>query len=481
MENNALTIVDKMWNYCSVLRDDGVSYGDYVQQLTNLLFLKMDHEYTKPPHNKKSLIPKKYNWSTIVSKKGEELETHYRNILIQLGKEPKLLGLIYRKSQNKIQSPAKLEKLINLLDETTWIGLGSDIIGDIYEGLLEKNAEDVKNGAGQYFTPRSLISAMVKVIDPKPGETVCDPACGTGGFFLSAYDHINKKRLDRNQKKFLKEKTFTGFDISDEVVRLCAMNMYLYGIGKTESQITNTDSLLMDTDKRFDIVLTNPPFGKKSSTVISNGDSKKRSDVYERDDFWTTTSNKQLNFLQHVKSILKVNGRCGIVVPDGVLFEGGAGEVIRKKLLETCNLHTILRLPTGIFYVNVKANVLFFEKKTGREYGKPQTKKVWFYDFRTDIHFTKKENRMKASDLDDFVKCYNSKNILARKETERFKSYTYEEILERDNTSLDIFWLKDKSFKEYEKLPEPAVLAKEISTGLNNAVKSVNLLIDELK
>ena len=485
MASEAPAIVAKLWNYCNVLRDDGVSYGDYVQQLTNLLFLKMADEQSKPPFNKKSTIPKGFDWDSLVSKKGDELETHYRHMLETLGKQQQLLGLIYRKSQNKIQDPAKLEKLIKLINEETWVGLGIDVKGEIYEGLLEKNAEDVKGGAGQYFTPRSLISAMVEVINPKPGETVGDPACGTGGFFLSAHDYIDKNyNLDKDQKKFLSQKTFKGYDLVPEVVRLCAMNMYLHGIGKAESQVINSDSLIADPGDRFDIVLTNPPFGKKSTTMIysEEGKAERESLSYERDDFWVTTSNKQLNFLQHVKTVLKINSRCAIVVPDNVLFEGGAGETVRKKLLELCNLHTMLRLPTGIFYAGgVKSNVLFFDRKPGSEDGKPWTEKLWIYDLRTNMHFTQKERKMTRTDLDDFVKCYNSENTSKRKETDRFKSYSYDDIMKRDKTSLDIFWLKDESLDDLENLPEPEILADEISDNLKSALDSVAELIEDLK
>jgi len=483
MASEAPPIVQKLWNYCTVLRDDGVSYGDYVQQLTNLLFLKMADEQTKPPFKGKSVIPRGYDWQSLTTKKGAELESHYRHVLEKLGKERQLLGLIYRKSQNKVQDPAKLERLIKLINEETWTGLGIDVTGEIYEGLLEKNAEDVKGGAGQYFTPRALIDAIVHVIDPKPGETVCDPACGTGGFFLKAYAHLNKPGLNRDEKKFLKEKTFKGIDIVSEVVRLCAMNMYLHGIGKTENQVVQADALISDPGDRFDIVMTNPPFGKKSSTMIfsEEGRAERESHTHERDDFWATTSNKQLNFLQHVKTILKVNGRCGIVVPDNVLFEGGAGEVIRKRLLEQCNLHTMVRLPTGIFYAGgVKSNVLFFDKKPAKEDG-PWTEKLWVYDMRTNMHFTQKEKKMTRSDLDDFVECYKSGNISERKETERFRQYSYDEIIKRDKTSLDIFWIKDKSLEDMENLPEPEVLAEEISDNLESAVGTVNELLGILK
>jgi len=484
MSNEAPAIVAKLWNYCNVLRDDGVSYGDYVQQLTNLLFLKMADEQTKPPFNKESIIPKGYDWNSILNKSGDDLETHFRHLLETLAKESGLLGLIFRKAQNKIQDPAKLERLIKLINEETWVGLDIDVKGEIYEGLLQKNAEDVKGGAGQYFTPRALISAIVDVIQPKPGETIGDPGCGTGGFFLKAYDYLNENnKLDREQKKFLKEKTFKGLDIVTEVVRLCAMNMYLHGIGTDESQVSQADSLIADPGDRFKIIMTNPPFGKKSSVTIFSEEGKAERETlsYERDDFWATTSNKQLNFLQHVKTLLKINGRCAIIVPDNVLFEGGAGETVRKKLLEQFDVHTLLRLSTGIFYAGgVKANVLFFDKKPARTDGKAWTEKLWIYDFRTNQHFTLKEKQMKREDLDDFVKCYNVKNRLDRKETERFKAFSFDDLIKRDKVSLDIFWLKDESLEDIENLPPPEEIAEDIADNLESALESVNELIVSL-
>jgi len=480
--NNAATIVQKLWSYCNVLRDDGVSYGDYVEQLTYLLFLKMADEMTKPPFKKASAIPEEFSWETLAKKDGDALEIQYRHILDNLGKEKGMLGVIFRKAQNKIQDPAKLKRLIELINEETWVGLDVDVKGEIYEGLLQKNAEDVKSGAGQYFTPRQLIKAMVEAINPKPGETICDPACGTGGFFLAAYNHIAKQNLNKEQKKFLKFDTFTGWEFVDNTARLCVMNLYLHGIGGEESPIRVSDSLMSAPEERFKIVLTNPPFGKKSSITIFNGEGKatKESISYERSDFWATTSNKQLNFVQHIKTILDINGRAAVVVPDNVLFEGGVGETVRRKLLQECDLHTLLRLPTGVFYAQgVKANVIFFDKKEARE--KAWTEKLWIYDLRTNKHFTLKENQLKYKDLEDFVNCYNPKNRHERKETERFKVFTYDELIQRDKVSLDIFWLKDQSLEDLENLPDPEILAAEISENLESALDQFGGIYENLK
>src|SRR6266511_455253 len=342
-------LVQKLWNYCSILRDDGLSYGDYIEQLTFLLFLKMADEQSRPPFNKKSPIPEKYSWPELLKRDGDELEIHYRHTLEELGKEPGLIGVIFRKAQNKIQDPAKLRRLIaDLIDKEEWSSLDTDVKGDAYEGLLQKNAEDVKGGAGQYFTPRALIQAMVDVMRPAPGQTINDPACGTGGFLLAAHAYLSDPKnyqLDKAQKKQLKEETLSGTEIVDATARLAAMNLYLHGIGGDECPITVADSLNQKPSTAYDMVLTNPPFGKKSSITVINeeGEESKESLIVVRDDFWASTSNKQLNFLQHVRNCLKIHGRAAIVVPDNVLFEGGAGETIRKKLLHECDVHTLLR------------------------------------------------------------------------------------------------------------------------------------------
>ena len=483
MPNEATNIVQRLWNYCHVLRDDGVSYGDYVEQLTYLLFLKMADEQTKPPFNRPSIIPAGYDWPSLVAKDGDALETHYRHVLERLGRESGMLGAIFRKALNRIQDPAKLRRLITMIDSETWVGLDIDVKGEIYEGLLQKNAEDIKSGAGQYFTPRPLIRAMVEAVRPAPGMTICDPACGTGGFFLAAHDYISRHyALDREQKRFLRYETFKGWEIVDSTARLCVMNLYLHGIGGDASPVVVGDSLISDPGDRFDIVLTNPPFGKKSSITIVNGEGRaaRSALTYEREDFWATTSNKQLNFLQHVKTLLKINGRAAIVVPDNVLFEGGAGETVRRKLLRECDVHTLLRLPTGVFYAQgVKANVLFFDRKPGSE--TPWTERLWLYDLRTNMHFTLKQNPLRYEDFEDFVACYNPANRHERQESERFRSFTYDDLMQRDKVSLDIFWLRDESLEDTENLPDPDVLAGQIVENLRAALEQFSSIYEELE
>ncbi len=479
-------LVQKLWNYCSILRDDGLSYGDYVEQLTFLLFLKMADEQTRPPHNKASPVPKAYAWPTLLARDGDDLEAHYRHALEELGKCGGMLGLIFRKAQNKIQDPAKLRRLIvDLIDKEQWTSLSSDVKGDAYEGLLQKNAEDVKGGAGQYFTPRALIIAMVDAMDPKPGQTICDPACGTGGFLLAAHDHVARTPgIDKAQKKRLKSGALFGIELVDSVTRLCAMNLLLHGIGGEsdgELPVVTKDALAAKHGE-YDMVLANPPFGKKSSVTIVNdaGDQQRESLVINRDDFWASTSNKQLNFLQHFFTILKQHGRAAVVLPDNVLFEGGAGETIRRELMKQADVHTLLRLPTGIFYAQgVKANVLFFDRKPARE--KPWTEKLWIYDLRTNQHFTLKENPLKRADLDDFVACFNPSNRHARKATERFHCFAYDDLVKRDKASLDIFWLKDDALEESANLPAPEVIAAEIVDDLEAALEQFAAIADDLR
>jgi type I restriction enzyme M protein len=422
----------------------------------------------------------------LLAKDGDELKIHYRHTLEELGKRSGMLGVIFRKAQNKIQDPAKLRRLIvDLIDKEQWSSLSADVKGDAYEGLLQKNAEDVKGGAGQYFTPRPLIAAIVDVVAPQPGQAICDPACGTGGFLLAAHDYLAKHHaLDRAQKKKLKSGTFFGIELVDSVTRLCAMNLLLHGIGgESEEELpVVTKDALAGKHGEYEIVLANPPFGKKSSVTIVNeaGETSKESLIINRDDFWASTSNKQLNFLQHIFTILKQHGRAAVVLPDNVLFEGGAGETIRRELLKQADVHTLLRLPTGIFYAQgVKANVLFFDRKPAQE--KPWTQKLWIYDLRTNLHFTLKENTLKRSDLDDFVACYNPKNRSDRKESERFKSFTYEELTKRDKVNLDIFWLKDEALEESANLPAPEVIAQDITADLEAALEQFATIAEDLK
>ena len=493
MSNTNSTIVSKVWAFCQTLRDDGVGYGDYLEQLTYLLFLKMADEYSKPPHNRTMPIPSEFAWETLISKSGSELESHYNTMLRELAKEKGILGQIFVKSQNKIQDPAKLYKLIALINAENWILMGVKDKGDIYEGILEKNAEDTKSGAGQYFTPRPLIKAMVECLRPEPMKTIADPACGTGGFFLAAYDWIVDNRdLDKEEAKFLKYETFFGNEIVASTRRLALMNLFLHNIGDIESDnfISPNDSLITDSGTRYDYILANPPFGKKSSMTFTNaeGEQEKEDLTYNRQDFWVTTSNKQLNFVQHIRTMLKTTGQAAVVLPDNVLFEGGVGETVRKKLLETTDLHTILRLPTGIFYANgVKANVLFFDGKPSSK--EPWTKEVWVYDYRTNIHHTLKKNPLKLSDLKDFIALYNPENRHKRTETYnaetnpegRWRKFGYDEIIARDKTSLDITWLKDKSLADLDNLPDPDVLATDIIENIEAGLESFRAIIASLK
>ncbi len=500
MTDTSNRLVQKLWSYCQVLRDDGLSYQDYLEQLTFLLFLKMADEREKLTGEKQA-IPKGYRWSDLAGAQmeGSKLEQHYRETLRVLGQEGGMLGLIFRKAQNKIQDPAKLRQLIvELIGKEDWLSLTSDVKGDAYEGLLERNAQDVKGGAGQYFTPRPLIDAMVECVLPKPGEIITDPACGTGGFLLATHSFLARTyKLDRDQKKHLRYKALRGVELVDGVSRLCAMNLLLHGVGPThgdgddehEPPLVTEDALRNEPKDHADVVLTNPPFGKKSSITVVNeeGDTDKETLTYNRPDFWTTTSNKQLNFVQHVKSLLKIHGRAAVVAPDNVLFEGGAGEVVRRKLLHECDVHTLLRLPTGIFYAQgVKANVLFFDRKPGSE--KPWTKAVWVYDLRTNMHFTLKTKRMTRTDLDDFVACYrpdarhNRKATWSEKTPEgRWRPYSLAEILARDKVSLDLFWLRDESLEDSANLPDPHVLAEEIADDLRSALEQIESVLGDLQ
>jgi type I restriction enzyme M protein len=486
MANETGSIVQRVWNFCTVLRDDGISYGDYVEQITYLLFLKMADEQTKYPFNKSPYIPNGLDWQSLTTACGLDLVAQYQFILSELGKKKGLLGAIFRKAQNRIQDPAKLKRLIELIDQEKWMFIDIDVKGEIYEGLLQKNAEDIKSGAGQYFTPRPLIKAIVDVVRPKPGLRIHDPACGTGGFFIASYDFINDPHnysLSPSQQEFLKFDTFSGNEIVDNALRLCIMNLYLHGIDGADDRpcpIQAIDSLEDSPSSHYDIVMTNPPFGRKSSMTSSNGDGKLGKTLsYQRLDFWVATSNKQLNFLQHVKTLLEPDGKAAIVVPDNVLFEGGAGEIVRRKLLDECDVHTLLRLPSGIFYAQgVKANVLFFDNKNTSQ---PRTEKLWIYDLRTNNHFTLRTKQLTYEDLQDFIKCYNPKNRSDRTETERFKVYSYKDLIKREKVNLDIFWLKDESLGETDKVASLQTIAVEIAENLQSALDQFSRILEDVE
>ena len=497
MTNDASNrIVQKLWSYCNVLRDDGLSYQDYLEQLTFLLFLKMADERAALTSKEQSIL-RGYRWADLASPQmeGVKLEQHYRDTLAKLGVQGGMLGIIFEKAQNKIQDPAKLRQLIvELIGKENWLSMSADVKGDAYEGLLERNAQDVKGGAGQYFTPRALIQAIVDCVQPAPGEVIIDPACGTGGFLLAVHDYLaNHHDLDRTAKRHLRFDALRGVELVPGVSRLCAMNLFLHGVGpdddNREPPIRTDDALRDEPGNHFDVVVTNPPFGKKSSITVVNeeGETDRETLTYNRPDFWTTTSNKQLNFVQHVKSLLKIHGRAAVVVPDNVLFEGGAGETVRRKLLHECDVHTLLRLPTGIFYAQgVKANVVFFDRKPGAK--KPWTKKVWIYDLRTNKHFTLKTKRMTRADLNEFVGCYKPGERQKRKATwseknheGRWRAFSYDEIVARDKVSLDLFWLRDESLEDSANLPDPNILAQEIADDLRSALGQIEDILGDLE
>ena len=480
-------LVDKLWNFCHLLRDDGVSTIDYTEQLTYLLFLKMAHERATRPLKPETIVSDDCSWQRLLDTDGDELETTYRSMLETLARKPGMLGVIFRKAQNKIQDPAKLKRLIaDLIDQENWSATGVDIKGDAYEGLLAKGAEDLKSGAGQYFTPRSVISAMVDCVQPTVDDTVTDPACGTGGFLLAAYEYASQNSEDftPDQKAHLREGFVQGVELVDGTARLAAMNMLLHGMGRADgpSPIEVKDALTADPGKRWSIVLANPPFGTKSSVKMVGEDGQTKKDTLEivRDDFWVTTSNKQINFVQHIKTILDINGRAAVVLPDNVLFEGGAGETLRKRLLKEFDVHTLLRLPTGIFYAGgVKANVLFFNKRPAAS--DPWTEKLWVYDFRTNQHFTQKQNPLRRSHFDEFVDCYKpGRPRSERVESERFKAFTYDELIARDKANLDLIWLKDDSIEDAADLPAPDVLAVEIMEELEAALGEFAAIVEGL-
>ena len=462
------TLTKKVWNLATTLAGQGIGFTDYITQLTYLLFLKMDNENVEM-FEEKSAIPEGYRWRDLMELDGLDLVKQYEATLKLLSEQENLIGTIYTKAQNKIDKPVYLKKVITMIDEEQWLIMDGDVKGAIYESILEKNGQDKKSGAGQYFTPRPLIQAMVDCLQPKIGETVCDPACGTGGFLLAAYDYMKAQSVDRDELMFLNNQALHGVDNTPLVVTLASMNLYLHGIGADRSPIVCEDSLEREPETLVDVILANPPFGTRPAGSVE----------INRPDFYVETKNNQLNFLQHMMLMLKTGGRAAVVLPDNVLFEGNAGETIRKKLLTDFNLHTILRLPTGIFYAQgVKANVLFFTK------GQP-TREIWFYDYRTGIKHTLATNKLERHHLDDFVGCYHAENINARTETYdaeknpqgRWRKYGIDEIMARDKTSLDITWIRQGD--DMEDLPLSQIMAniKAQSQSISRAVGELEKLL----
>jgi len=455
---------------------------EYVEQLTMLLFLKMADQLTEPPYKQKPIVPPEWGWKELKKRSGAELESQYSSSIEKLALQGGMLGVIFKGARCDIHNPALLQQLIvNLIDKEDWLSLPVDVKGTIYEELLQRSASESTKGAGQYFTTRAVIRTMIEAMEPTPRDRICDPAAGTGGFLFNAYQYVLDKfgkDLDKDQKKALKEELVEGMELSPKVGRMCAMNLYLHGIGGDKVVVhSGHDSLAAPWKKEYTMILANPPFGKSQAVEFVNeeGDTEKEDAVIVREDFWTSTSNKQLNFVQHMYSLLKIDGRAAVVVPDNVLFEGGAGEKVRKNLLEKCNVHTLLRLPTGIWYSpGVKANVLFFDKKEANP--KAWTKELWVYDLRTNKHFTQKQRPITRTDFDEFVACYQPGAIHKRKETwseanadGRWRRYTYEEILKRDKLNIDLFWMKDQSLTDTDSLPPPDVLAAEIADELESA------------
>jgi len=489
--NDARRLVDKLWSYAHVLRDDGVGTIDYTEQLTYLLFLKMAHERAQLPFGDEvPIVPPEFSWQRLLDADGEELELTYNRILSELGKQHGTLGVIFRKAQNRIQDPAKLKRLVrDLIDKEEWLATGVDIKGDAYESLLSRGAEDIKSGAGQYFTPRALIDAIVDCILPTIDDTIVDPAAGTGGFLLGAWAKVAEgaANFTQPQREKLRSGLVHGVELVDGTARLAAMNLLLHGAGdpRGDSPIEVKDSLLAAPQERWSVVLSNPPFGRKSSVATIGADGREaRDDVtIERQDFVVTTSNKQLNFWQHIATILDTHGRAAVVLPDNVLFEGGAGEKLRRRMLRDFDMHTMLRLPTGLFYANgVKANVLFFDRKPASPDGRAWTERLWVFDFRTNMHFTLRQNPLTRTHLDDFVSAYQPGRPRSdRVESERFRAFGYDELVARDKANLDITWLRDESLENLDDLPAPEVIAREIVEDLTAALAEFEVVAAALE
>lgn len=469
-------MVSKLWNLCNVLRDDGITYHQYVTELTYLLFLKMAKET-----GAEDQIPKAYRWDQLTEKNGMELKDYYQKLLTDLGENcTGCVSQIYKGASTNIDEPKNLEKIIHTIDSLEWFLAKEEGLGNLYEGLLEKNANEKKSGAGQYFTPRVLVDVMTKLVKPQPGERCNDPACGTFGFMISASRYIRSQTddfcsLDADMARFEREEAFTGCELVHDTHRLALMNSMLHGL---DGEILLGDTLSeagMDM-KDYDVILTNPPFG-----------TKKGGERTAREDFAFSTGNKQLNFLQHIYGSLKKNGkaRAAVVLPDNVLFADGEGERIRLDLMNKCNLHTILRLPTGIFYAQgVKTNVLFFTRGKTDE---GNTKEIWIYDLRNEMPSFGKLNPLKAEHFDEFIECYADGDLSKRKETYseknpngRWRKYTMEQILAKEKTSLDITWMKRTSKADDHTLAELLDMIKEKSGNISKAVAGLEQLMEEV-
>lgn len=465
-------IVAKLWNLCNVLRDDGITYQEYVTELTYILFLKMMKET-----GREEQLPEGCRWDNLLSRSGVELKSYYKKLLDTLGEKGSgRIREIYQGASSNIDEPANLEKIIKSIDGLDWYSAREEGLGDLYEGLLEKNANEKKSGAGQYFTPRVLIDVMVRLVRPQPGERCNDPACGTFGFMIAADAYVKAQTddyfdLNADEEKFQREEAFTGRELVHDTHRLALMNAMLHGIeGKIE--LGDTLSPAGTSGREFDVVLTNPPFG-----------TKKGGERATRDDFTFTTSNKQLNFLQHIYRSLKRGGRAAVVLPDNVLFESNVGDQIRCDLMDKCNLHTILRLPTGIFYANgVKTNVLFFERGMT---DKRNTTEVWVYDLRTNMRSFGKKNPLKHEDFAGFEAAYTAEDRRTV-EDERWRAFTRDEIRKTDadgneTNSLDIGLIRDDSIVDYDELPDPVESAEEAIGQLQYAMNLLADVVAELK
>ncbi len=460
------TLIKKVGDIANVLAAAGVGFTDYLTQLTYILFLKMDDE--RETYGFESSIPEGYKWQNLLDLSGEDLVDKYEEILDELAEKDGLIGTIFTKASNKIDRPVLLAKVIEMVASENWYMMEGDLKGAIYESILEKNGQDKKSGAGQYFTPRALIKAMVDVTDPKITETVADPACGTGGFLLAAYEHMKPQSKEIAKQKFLKEHAFFGADNTPLVVTLASMNLYLHDIGTESSPIVCQDSLIDKSDKMFDVILANPPFGTRPQGSV---------EVYANRPEFVKTSDNQVNFLQHIMSIVRTGGRVAVVLPDNVLTDGGATAKVREKLLKDFNLHTILRLPTGIFYANgVKTNVLFFEK------GKP-TEDIWVYDYRTGVKHTMATKPMTRANLDDFVACYCSGHMQDRVPTYsteepngRWRKFTKDEVYSRDLLKLDFKWM-DLGEKDDRTITELLTDMQTKATAITDAVAKLQELL----